>query len=276
MSPRPGVKKSTVQRSLMVIVPLILAACDPKPSAPGPAGKVADVVVHVTAYVCEDGRIVRVLYPDRDTASLTLDGNTYRLKGAVSGSGARYTGDGLQWWTKGDEGMLAPLKTAEEIASNPGVRCVPPSRAAVAPPEPGTPGGLPDDRTPLDERPAKAGSAQAAATVVETYFALIESGRTEEAAKLRADGMRQDLGSYLTLGAQVGAPGRVTAAAGSLYVDVPVSIYGRYASGEAYLKGGKVVLRRADDRTGTSADARRWRIVQFQLETYPSASRPTR
>lgn len=260
----------------MVVVPLILAACNPKPSAPSPAGKVADVLVPVTAYVCEDGRIVRVLLPDRDSASLTLEGSTNRLTTAVSGGGTRYTGDGLQWWSKGDEGMLAPLKSTEEIAGDPGVRCVPPSRAPVVPPEPGTPGGLPDDRTPLDERPGRAGSAQAAATVVETYFVLIESGRTEDAARLRNDGMRQNLGSYLTLGAQVGAPGRVTAAAGSLYVDVPVSIYGRYTSGEAYLRGGKVVLRRADDHAGASADALRWRIVQFQLETYPSASRPTR
>ena len=266
---------ATFRLTSIGVLLLTLVACSPKPMEPL-ARSAAEDTVPVKTYVCEDGRIVRALYPNGKSAGLTLEGNSYQLKTAVSGSGARYTGDGLQWWTKDDEGMLAPLKSTEEIASNPGVRCVPPSRAPVAPPEPGTPGGLPDDRTPLDERPAKAGSAQAAATVVETYFALIESGRTEDAAQLRADGMRQDLGSYLTLGAQIGAPGRVTAAAGSLYVDVPVSVYGRYASGAAYLKGGKVVLRRADDHANTSADARRWRIAQFQLDTYPSASRPTR
>lgn len=252
---------------------LILMGCSAKPTVPARVEVTRDAVVPVTAYVCEDGRVIRALYLDQDRVRLMIEGNTYQLKSAISGSGARYTGDGLQWWSKGDEAMLASLPANEEIASDPGVHCVPPVRAPVAPPEPGTPGGLADDRTPLDERPAQAGSAQAAATVVETYFALIESGRTDAAAKLRADGMRQNLGSYLTLGAQIGAPGRVTAAAGSLFVDVPVSIYGRYASGEAYLKGGKVVLRRAKE--GTS-DQRRWQIVQFQLQTYPSASRPTR
>ncbi len=245
---------------------LILMGCSAKPTARARVEVTRDPVVPVTAYVCEDGRVVRALYLAQDRVRLMIEGNTYQLKAAVSGSGARYTGDGVQWWSKGDEAMLAPLPSNEEIATDPGVHCVPPARAPVNPPESGTPGGLADDLTPLDERPAQAGSAQAAATVIETYFALIESGRTDAAAKLRADGMHQDLGSYLTLGAQIGSPGRVTAAAGSLFVEVPVSVYGRYVSGEAYLKGGKIVLRRAAEGT---PEQRRWQIERFQLQTYP-------
>lgn len=251
----------------------LLTACLPKPADPvAEAPATAAPVVPVTVYVCEDGRIVRALYPDARTAQVTLDGSVHRMTGTISGSGARYTGEGLQWWTRGDEGMLASLNADEEIATNPGVRCVPPARAPVEPSEPGTPGGLPDDRTPLDERPAKAGSAQAAYTVVETYYALIESGQTEAAAKLRADGVREDLTPYAALHAQVGGPGRLEGAAGSLFVEVPVVLYGRYANGERYLKSGKVTLKRVNNVTGSTAEQRAWRISRIAL----SASPPTR
>lgn len=263
-------------------VPLVLAllsslagGCAPKPTAPEVEATAPATVIPVTAYVCEDGRVLRALYPDSRTAQVTLEGSTYRLTQVISGSGARFTGEGLQWWIKGDEGMLAPLKAGEEIAASPGVRCVPPARAPVDPPEPGSPGGLPDDRASLDERPAQAGSAQAAATVVETYYTLLESGRTTEASKLRSDGVAEDLTKYATLGAQVGRPGAVEGAAGSLYVEVPVSMYGRYATGEAYLMGGKVVLRRVNDVPGSTAEQRAWRISRFELEA-ASASPPTR
>lgn len=245
-------------RLLPFVLLVSLTACDAERSRVVQDASAYDDFIPATTLDCEDGQSVRALYPDRKSVDLTIDGETHRLKITASGSGARYTGGGLQWWSKGDEAMLAALGSGEEIAIHPGVRCAPRTSSR------------PDDRLTGNS------SGQVAAAVVETYFALVESGRTDAASRLRADGMRQDLGSYLTLGAQVGAPGRVTAAAGSLYVDVPVSIYGRHTSGEAYLKGGKVVLRRAEQREGTSADARRWRIVQFRLETYPSALRPTR
>ena len=268
------------RRALFLMIPA-LAACAPKPAEPAAVSAPPAAVIPVTTYVCEDGRVVRALYPDSRTVQLSLEGNTFRLAQAVSGSGARYTGEGLQWWSKGDEGMLATLKPGEDIAASPGMRCVPPARAPVEPAAPGTPGGLPDDRAPLDERPAQAGGAQAAATVVETYYALLESGRTAEAAKLRRDGAEVDLMPLATLSAQVGRPGRVEGAAGSLYVEVPVSLYGRYATGERYLKGGKVQLRRVNDVPGSTAEQRSWRISGFEpdLDLGPdpvSASPPTR
>ncbi len=90
---------------------------------PADTARKADQIA-VTAYVCDDGRGVSALYPDSQTVVLTFEGNVYRLGAAVSGSGARYAGKGLQWWAKGDEAMLTPLAPGEEIASNPGVRCL--------------------------------------------------------------------------------------------------------------------------------------------------------
>lgn len=243
---------------------LILDACSrPTHLAPPPATTAR--LVPWTPYVCEDGRVIQVLYLDSRAARVKLAGEVHQMTTGVSGSGVRYVGDGLQWWSNGEEGMLAPLGVGEEIAAAPGVRCVPPAEAPVRAPRPGAPGGLPDDRAPLDERPAQEGSAQAAATVVETYYALLESGRTLEAAKLRSDGVEEDLRSLATLSAQVGRPGALEGAAGSLYVETPVVVFGRLASGEAFFKSGKVTLRRVNNVPGSTAEQRRWRIGRIEL-----------
>lgn len=77
-----------------------------------------------TSYTCGDGQVVQAAYPDTDTALVKIKGETHSLHISLSGSGARYTGDGWQWWTKGmHEGMLAPLAANESIASAPGVNC---------------------------------------------------------------------------------------------------------------------------------------------------------
>lgn len=253
---------------------LALVACSPEPverttptATPG--------AIPWKAYVCEDGRVVRASYPDRTSAQLSLDGERFQMTLARSASGARYVGPGLQWWTKGEEGMLARLAAGEEIAADPGQRCLPPAKVPLTPPTPGTPGGLPDDRTPLVESSPRLDSGQAAARVLETYFVLVESGKTEAAAKLRTDGVAEDLTPYASLGAQLGRPGPVEGAAGSLFVEIPVSVYGRYVNGEAYVKGGKAVLRRVNDVPGSTPAQRSWRIEKFDLET-ASVSPPTR
>lgn len=77
-----------------------------------------------TTYACSDGQTVQAAYPDTNTALVKIKGQAYTLHIALSGSGARYVGDGWQWWTKGmKDGMLAPLAAGETIASAPGVTC---------------------------------------------------------------------------------------------------------------------------------------------------------
>ena len=55
-----------------------------------------------------------------------------------------------------------------------------PSGPPVEPLPPGSPGALPDDRTPVSEAPFTPESAQGAAQVVQTYFALLEGGRAAD------------------------------------------------------------------------------------------------
>lgn len=248
-----------------LLAALALAGCSK--GEPAPLAESAPTAPAWTIYVCEDGRIVQALYPDSRTARVRVPGGEHVLTVARSGSGARYVGEGLQWWTKGDEGMLAPLASGEDIAAAPGVACVPPGRAAVEPPAPGTPGGLADERTPLEEGPAAAWSGQAAARVVETYFALVESGRSAEAARLRRDGQVYDVRPFARLNALVGRPRRVEGAAGSLYVDVPVVLYGRYATGGEYHASGKARLRRAREAAGAAPDQSAWRIETIEVRT---------
>ncbi|TNC73396.1 MliC family protein [Rubellimicrobium roseum] len=82
-------------------------------------------------YLCADGTVVQADYPDRDdvdrlgnTARLRINGENVRMIPAVSASGARYIGGGLQWWTRGlTIASLAPLGPGESLASAPGTEC---------------------------------------------------------------------------------------------------------------------------------------------------------
>jgi membrane-bound inhibitor of C-type lysozyme len=251
-----------------------LTACD-KPSAPTPpaaapapaASGAVNPRVTVTTYDCPGGQTLTAAYPDRDTAVVTWKNHTYSLKIARSASGARYTGYGLQWWTGGlGRGTISTLKPGEELASDPGLECVAPDPNPVSPPTPGTPGGLPDDRTPISETPFKPTSAQGAANVLQTYFALVESGKSAEGAKLRVDGELFDATPYDTYHAEIGAPGPIEGAAGSLYVEVPVVVYGRLASGKEFRQSGRAILRRVNNVPGATEEQLRWRIAWFDLK----------
>lgn len=94
------------------------------PAAPGAEGE-------TIAYACADGQALKARYPDDKTAVVEYGGQTRTLTVAVSASGARYVGEGLQWWTKGmTEGRVAPLKPGEDVASGEGVACMAPTAAA--------------------------------------------------------------------------------------------------------------------------------------------------
>ena len=113
-----------------------LAACN-KPAeqaqAPEAPAAAAPAAAALTTYACDDGRSLKASYPDTDTAVVELDGQTHPVNIAISASGARYVGDGLQWWTKGmADGQLSPLKAGEDIASAQGVNCKAPDSATPA------------------------------------------------------------------------------------------------------------------------------------------------
>ena len=148
----------------------------------------------------------------------------------------------------------------------------------VSPPAPGTPGGLPDDRTPLSEAPFTPTSAQGAANVVQIYYALLGEHRYDDAWKLwtqngqgsgmSAEAFGASFAQYESYNANIGAPGPIEGAAGSLFVSVPVVIYGRRTSGEEVHELGEATLRRVNDVPGSTPEQRQWHL--FRIDTKPS------
>jgi hypothetical protein len=151
--------------------------------------------------------------------------------------------------------------------------------APVEPPAPGTPGGLPDDRTPISEAPFTAESAQGAANVLQTYFALIGEGKYRQAwalwgqggqaSGLSAEAFAASFDKYDSYHAQVGAPGRIEGAAGTLFVEAPVVVYGRLKSGEEVHMSGPMRLSRVNDVPGATDEQRRWHIAASGLRPRP-------
>ena len=114
-------------RAAVLILLLGLAACHDQKPPPPPAPPAVSGPVNpdpgVTTYVCMDGQRITAGYPDSQTAVVTYKDHAYTLKLAPSADGARYTGYGLQWWTKDSHGAIAALKGGEEVASGPGLDC---------------------------------------------------------------------------------------------------------------------------------------------------------
>jgi hypothetical protein len=150
------------------------------------------------------------------------------------------------------------------------LNAVPPPESPVNPPAPGEPGGLPDDRTPLAEGPIDPKSAQGAGQVLQHYFALAEQGKFADADKYWSKGAEKlDLSRYREVHANIGAPGNSEGAAGSIYVDIPVQLYGRTKDGKEFNSRGTMTLRRVNDVPGSTAEQRRWHIHKSDFLTNP-------
>ncbi|MBZ0070600.1 MAG: MliC family protein [Gammaproteobacteria bacterium] len=82
---------------------LLVTACTDSPQdnvdTRTPVAAPATATVH--DYRCESGETIAATYPSSDSATLQYKGGSYEMQIAVSGSGARYVGGELEWWTKG-------------------------------------------------------------------------------------------------------------------------------------------------------------------------------
>jgi hypothetical protein len=133
-----------------------------------------------------------------------------------------------------------------------------------------TEGGLPDDRTPLSEPkgPIDPKSAEAAGQVVQSYGALIEQRRFAEAAKLWNDQAEAAKVKNTLPGPEthleIGKPGELEGAAGSIYVTMPVTFYGSRVAGEPFRWIANLTLRRVNDVPGSTEEQRRWHIERIE------------
>ncbi|MDY7522704.1 hypothetical protein E2E30_02975 [Sphingomonas sp. AAP5] len=148
-------------------------------------------------------------------------------------------------------------------------------RTPLDPPAPGTPGGLPDDRTPVSEAPFTPDSAQGAANVVQTYYAFLGERKYAQALALRepkADtaAFAEGFTAYSEYHANVGAPGAIDAGAGQRYVTVPVQVYARLKrGGTPVYEIGSATLHRSGDIDGATTAQRTWRIQSIDLKPAP-------
>lgn len=157
----------------------------------------------------------------------------------------------------------AQQEQAANAPKNNAVRAEPP----LTPPAPGQPGGLPDDRNMIAEGPIDPKSPQGAGQVLQRYFGLIEAGRRAEADSLWSDSgtpleFADRLAQYREIHANIGAPGRPEGAAGSVYVEIPVQLYGRTTDGKEFSARGTMTLRRSNDVPGSTPEQREWRIYR--------------
>ena len=150
------------------------------------------------------------------------------------------------------------------------------TQAPLSPPVPGEPGGLADDRTPIPEGPIDPKSEQGAGQVLQRYFALLEAGKADEAEKLWSGGdtpadFNTRLDRYREVHANIGGPGDMEGAAGSIYVDYPVQLYGRLKDGKEFNARGTMTLRRVNDVPGSTAEQRRWHIYRADFPKQTAA-----
>lgn len=119
---------------------LTLAACSPDREPAQPTDQAATAPAPEPApevgYACESGKTVTARYAADQTAQVIYEGKTYAMRTAVSASGARYVGSGMEWWTatRGDteNATLSRLGPNEDVGVAVLERC---SRPAAAPTE---------------------------------------------------------------------------------------------------------------------------------------------
>ena len=181
--------------------------------------------------------------------------------------------------------LLVPLLLvggcAAPPASSPSASSPPASSSAVVTPAPGTPGGLPDDRTPLVEPkgPIDPKSPEAAGQLVQRYGGLLEQRKFGEAWRLwggegAASGLSEArfaaaYAMYSSIHSQVGKPFDEEGAAGSIYIQVPFQLSGTLKSGGPFNLIGAIMLRRVNGVDGATPAQLRWHVAQSDLKAIP-------
>lgn len=160
---------------------------------------------------------------------------------------------GNQAQTFNNEGATADAPAPAPAASTP-----PKSAPAVA-----NEASLSEPSGPIDSK-----SPEAAGQVVQSYGALIEQGRWKEANELWGDAaaaarFQVDLSQYADVHLEIGNPGDPEGAAGSIYLTMPVILYGDLKSGQPFRRSADVILKRVNDVPGSTEAQRRWHIERI-------------
>jgi hypothetical protein len=111
---------------------------------------------------------------------------------------------------------------------------------------------------------------ESAGQLVQSYGALVEQGRWAEANVLWGDPKAAAKFAALLVGysevhLEIGNPGEPEGAAGSIYVTIPVIIYGDRKDGQPFRWSADIILRRVNDVAGSTDAQRRWHIERIDF-----------
>lgn len=147
------------------------------------------------------------------------------------------------------------------------------SRAAPVPipPQPGAAAGPTVQPVPAAEK-----SVAAAVAVLRDYCDRVAAkdyagafrawrGTGPAAGKSEAEFARS-LAPYASFDCHIGKPAAEEGAAGSIFVDIPLTVTGTRSGGGALLLQGKATLRRVNDVDGSTAEQRRWHLAALDLQ----------
>lgn len=129
------------------------------------------------------------------------------------------------------------------------------------------------------QAPAR-GSPQAARDVLQRYYQAIDSGDYRSAYTLWSPGaqdkqnasgktfeqFKAGFAHTQSSRADIGEPGRIEGAAGSRYIEIPVTIRARLDDGQRQRFSGRYTLRRVGDVDGASRSAKQWHLYSADLQ----------
>ena len=100
-------------KRLLLLLLLPLAACS-TPDNNDINQNLLPLPPKAISYQCDSGNRIIVTYPTTESAEILYTQEEIPMQIAVSASGARYTGEDLIWWTKGQDGTLFKVDTNQE------------------------------------------------------------------------------------------------------------------------------------------------------------------
>ncbi len=121
--------------------------------------------------------------------------------------------------------------------------------------------------------------SRGAADVLRKYYELLAAGRFEDASLLwtpneRASAMQsseENVAQYERYDVEIGEPGRIEGAAGSLYISIPVRIQATRKTGEEVRVSGEATLRRSNDVPGATPEQLSWHVMRIELRSAADA-----
>ena len=159
-----------------------------------------------------------------------------------------------------------PTETPGQVRTDPADGLL---EGELIPPAPGEPGGLPDDREPLDESPIDPQRIRGAGLTLEKYAGALETQNYMYAHSLWADQgdasgstaeeFATSLMKYHELHVLIGKP--VAVDGSETVAEAPVQMYGRSNDGTTFNTVGPITLERSGDDIETP-----WEIVSSDLQ----------